>query len=124
MTVGKQTNPEWRIEMLERRVFRLTVAGGLLVMALLVISIHSGVQSVRAAGSEQILHPKGLIIYDAQGHSRILIGAPVPGVPDRLRQESPTTSVIFLDEKGHDRSQSGRRFPTAPAFIALVQRTV
>lgn len=49
-----------------------------------------------------VLRVRGIVIEDAEGRARILLGAPAPNVPDRKRMDS-TTSLILLDEKGNDR---------------------
>lgn len=54
-----------------------------------------------------VLRTRGLVIEDTQGRPRILLGAPFPKVPERTRQDSQTTSMVFLDEKGHDRLTLG-----------------
>jgi hypothetical protein len=50
---------------------------------------------------------RGLIVEDSQGRPRILIGAPFPSVKERTRQDARTTSILFLDEEGHDRLTLG-----------------
>ena len=86
---------------------------------------HQGSQ-VLAQSSPQTLRVRGLIIEDAQGRSRILLGAPFPAVKERTRQDARTTSILFLDEKGHDRltlgeelePQIGGRVPVGVRRIA------
>jgi hypothetical protein len=58
-----------------------------------------------------VLHLKGLVIEDQQGRARILLGAPFPAVHDRLRQDTTTTTLLFLDEQGHDRFSIGEIMP-------------
>lgn len=62
---------------------------------------------VWAADSPPILRARGLIIEDSLGHARILLGSPLPKAADRLRQDATTTSMVFLDEGGHDRLTLG-----------------
>src|SRR5205085_2384882 len=49
----------------------------------------------------------GLILEDAQGRPRILLGAPFPSVPGRSRKDATTHAMVFLDEDGHDRLTLG-----------------
>ncbi len=78
-----------------------------LIALVLVVWFFESERRVQASGSDQILHVKGLVIEDAQGRARVLLGAPFPTVKDRVRQDETTTSLIFLDEKGHDRLTLG-----------------
>jgi hypothetical protein len=48
-----------------------------------------------------------LVVEDAQGRARILLGAPFPEAKERTRQDARTTSILFLDENGHDRLTLG-----------------
>ena len=106
---------ERRIEELQKRIVRLTMVVLLLGAALGLIALRSFSRRVEAAETSQVLRLKGLIIEDAAGRSRILIGAPVPAVGDRLRQ-STSTSMVFLDEKGHDRFLVGEAVSPTPTF--------
>jgi hypothetical protein len=65
-------------------------------------------REVRAAEVPSVLRLKGLIIEDNQGRARVLLGAPFPVVRDRLRQDSTSTTMLFLDEEGHDRFSIGQ----------------
>lgn len=60
--------------------------------------------------SDAVLRIRGLVIEDASGHDRILIGAPVPGVNGRKRQDD-TVGVIVLGENGNDRVVLGAPLP-------------
>lgn len=62
---------------------------------------------VWAANSSSILRVRGLIIEDSLGHARILLGSPLPKTADRVRQDATTTSMVFLDQRGHDRLTLG-----------------
>jgi hypothetical protein len=64
---------------------------------------------VSAAEAPSVLHVKGLVIEDEQGRARILLGAPFPTVPERLRQDETTAALLFLDEHGHDRFSIGAK---------------
>ena len=64
-------------------------------------------RQVQAQSAPLVLRAQGLIIEDAQGRPRILLGAPFPAVKARSRQDARTASILFLDEKGHDRLTLG-----------------
>jgi hypothetical protein len=92
-----------RLRSLERRLLLLTGLCCLLAVSLvLVVELHART-AFAADASPAILHVKGLVIEDAQGRARILLGAPFPQTHDRLRQDETSTAIVFLDEKGHDR---------------------
>jgi len=103
------------IEELQKRTVHLMMVVLLLGAALAITTVRSFSRRVEAAEASPVLRVKGLIVEDAQGRSRILIGAPVPAVADRLRQ-SPSTSMVFLDEKGHDRFLVGEAVSPTPTF--------
>jgi hypothetical protein len=63
------------------------------------------VRTVKA--QETILRSRGLIIEDAQGRPRVLLGAPFPSVSARSRKDATTEAMVFLDEAGHDRLTLG-----------------
>lgn len=113
---------EDQIVFLERRirVLQLIVVVGMLGGALVAFSaFHS--QSVRADGSSQILRVRGLIVEDAQGRPRILLGAPVPRVTGRNRQDD-NTGIILIGENGADRVAIGDPTPAPQASGKVVQR--
>jgi hypothetical protein len=100
---------EQRVARLERRAYWLGLACVVQLGFVVVIwlsTIHQGTQ-VLAQSSPQTLRVRGLIIEDAGGRPRILLGAPFPSVKERTRQDARTTSILFLDEKGHDRLTLG-----------------
>lgn len=102
---------ESRVERLERRIMYLTGFCGFLILVIIATFLDGSDKRVSAAESPQILHLRGLVIDDAQGHARILLGAPFPKTPDRIRQDATTTGMLFLDRKGHDRFFIGKMFP-------------
>ena len=64
-------------------------------------------RTVHAQDTGQMLRVRGLVIEDAEGRARILMGAPFPDVKERARQDERKTSILFLDEQGHDRLTLG-----------------
>ena len=65
------------------------------------------VSSTVEAKSNGVLRVRGLVIEDAQGKERILLGSPFPASKDRLRKDTTTQAMIFIDENGHDRLTIG-----------------
>jgi hypothetical protein len=61
------------------------------------------VRTASADTTGDILRVKGLIIEDAQGRPRILLGAPFPKVHSRKRQDDGSAAMLFLNETGADR---------------------
>lgn len=116
---------EPRIRRVERK---LLILGGIciaLATTLTAVSLKKGPASVSAAESPAVLHLKGLVIEDGQGHARILLGAPFPAVPDRVRQDERATALVFLDEQGRDRFSIGEKIaPQVNGVVPLNYRMV
>lgn len=102
---------------IETRLSRLEACNTMLIMtcgalALLCLGL---VVAVAVAGSTRnepdVIHATGLVLDDGNGHPRILIGAPFPDVPGRIRHDERTTAIVFLDDKGHDRLTVGESIP-------------
>jgi len=68
-----------------------------------------------------VLRVKGLIIEDSAGRERILIGAPVPTVQGRKRQDN-TVGVVVIGENGADRLALGTPVPAPQIQGAVGQR--
>lgn len=93
---------EKRIERLEQNIRSLRTAVLLLVLAIIVgVSV-----AMLPEGKGNILRVKGLIVEDAEGNPRILIGSPFPEVKGRKR-EGRATGILVLDEEGIDRLSIG-----------------
>lgn len=94
---------------LQREVARLRV---LVIIALLAVIALAAVSLRRKPDTptkpEPILRAQGLVITDAQGHDRILIGAPVPASKDRTRKDDASDGIIFLGKNGADRFALGQ----------------
>ena len=54
-----------------------------------------------AQPASEVIHAKGIVIEDAGGRPRLLIGAPVPLIQGR--RSDVTTSIVVRDSAGHDR---------------------
>ena len=93
---------------LQREVARLRI---LVIIALLAVIALAAVSLLRKPDTpkpDPILRAQGLVITDAQGHDRILIGAPVPASKDRTRKDNVSDSIIFLGKTGADRLALGQ----------------
>lgn len=103
-----QPSLEQRIVTLEKRNRQLHLLCAIQVVILVIVCISAmQTRGVEAQGSSPILHARGLVIEDDQGRARIILGAPVPAVAVRRRQNSLTDSMVFLDERGYDRLTLG-----------------
>ena len=111
-----QIGLENRVRRLERRIVGTTAICAASVLTLLVITAGRLIPRVRAAEDAKILRVKGLVIEDPEGRARIVLGAPLPIVRERLRKEVVGTDLVFLDEEGHDRFRVGDMLPAAPGF--------
>ena len=54
-------------------------------------------------GRSDVIRTRGVVIVDAEGRDRILIGAPVPVSADRNRKNAETPGAVFLGPDGADR---------------------
>lgn len=90
---------------LSREVRRLKLALGAVVLV--------GVAAVTMAAvqSPGVLRARGLVIVDAQGRDRILLGAPVPASGNRKRQDAATASLVVVGPDGSDRVVVGQTPP-------------
>ena len=97
--------PHHRNEALEERVARLerslrrARAGGALLLLAVVASAFSN-------GRAEVLRAQALILEDARGRPRLLLGAPIPEVEGRRRKDA-ATGLVLLGEDGADRIQLG-----------------
>jgi hypothetical protein len=94
---------------LQREVGRLRV---LVIIALLAVIALAALAFLRKSDAPSkpgtILRAQGLVITDAQGRDRILIGAPVPASKDRTRKDDASDSILFLGKTGADRVALGQ----------------
>ena len=107
---------ELRLRRLELRIRYLAATCALLLLALVAAMVGTRPLQVKAAEDAKVLRVKGLIIEDDQGRARILMGAPFPSVPERLRKDATGTDLVFLDEQGYDRFRVGEELPAMPGF--------
>jgi hypothetical protein len=102
-------NLEQRVEQLERRSRRFMGVSAILGTALVTLVLSGFTAAPKE--SDRVLRAKGLVIEDAQGRPRVLLGAPFPEVSQRARTDMRSTAMIFLDEQGHDRLTVGEALP-------------
>lgn len=95
-----QTATIRRLEKSVTNLKRTTLAlGGVMVL---------GVTAAFNQASPDILRAKGIIIEDAEGRARILIGAPTPIVPERLRTDPARYEEAFGEQLGSAARDVGR----------------
>lgn len=90
---------EVRLAKLEACITKLLLACGVFAVLCLGLVVTMAVAGL-ARSEPDILHTRGVVVDDGAGHPRILIGAPFPNDPGRIRQDERTTAIVFLDEKG------------------------
>lgn len=77
---------------LRRDVRALEIYAAVLTCAVII----AGLTAFRPSASDgQILRARGLVIVDAAGHDRILIGAPIPSSPGRVRTDTARVRAIW-----------------------------
>lgn len=103
---------EQRLGALERNTSRWRLLCGLeLLMLLGLCTLFFNRHESTVQAGDGILRGRGLILSDASGKARILFGAPFPDIKDRIRQDERTSSIVFLDDQGHDRLVLGEALP-------------
>jgi hypothetical protein len=65
-----------------------------------------GVLAGFAARDDDVLRVRGIVVEDARGKPRILLGAPIPAVEERQRKDA-ASGLVLLDAAGVDRLQIG-----------------
>lgn len=120
MTISRD---EDRLKALENKTKRLSIVCWLQLAVLcgLCFALMQH-QRVEAASDSPVLRTKGLVIEDSHGRARVLLGAPLPSVSERTRQDASTTSMVFLDEQGHDRLTLGEE--PEPQIAGKVSQTM
>lgn len=88
---------------LQRQVDRLRAG---LIITLLLLAALAVTLFLHRPGN--IIRTQGIVIADAQGNDRMLIGAPVPASTDRTRKDDASDGIIFLGKTGADRLALGQ----------------
>jgi hypothetical protein len=109
MQSGQMTSARARIQHLERRLHFFEGGFSLALVCLLAVTFLG--MRARTEQRADIMRVRGLIVEDAQGRARILLGAPVPQLPDRKRQDA-ASGMIVLGENGADRVSVGAPTPS------------
>ncbi len=91
------TDRSERLEALERRVRRLTLASGIACLSVIVI----GGAAWTAQSQRDVLRARALIITDRRGTERIVMGAPIP--EPEGRRIAPATGLVINDSTGAER---------------------
>jgi hypothetical protein len=102
MEQGADSELQMRIKRVEQRLrlFQVVTALGAIVLsAAIFLALRPNLRNYRP---RDVLRVRGLIIEDDRGRERVLIGAPVPNVAGRKRQDD-TVGLIVLGENGADR---------------------
>lgn len=81
----------------------LTAIAGL---AMMVLGNPASVAAQSAAGSDGVLHVRGLVVDDPAGHERIRLGAPLPdplhhGI--RQKRRGAVSGLLITDSNGNER---------------------
>jgi hypothetical protein len=87
-----------RVDHLERhvRVHRI------LTLSALVVAAFATTAWTTQAQDSKVLRGRSLIIEDAQGRDRIVLGAPIPD-PREGKRISPSVGMVINDENGYER---------------------
>ncbi len=95
-----------RKENLKQRI----ICGGSLAATLLVaLFVCSRPSSVSASTTDEdgIMHVRGLVVVDAAGHERVLLGAPLPDPlirNVRVKRQGVLSGILLTDATGTERS--------------------
>jgi len=130
-------DPSERITSLEHQIRNLKVIA---VLAFVLFAVAVGLLlnfKVEAQSGDRILRVRGIVVEDAAGRERILIGAPIPAAQNRVRTDLArvrsewagrypnadryinyykdyqhgANGILILDEKGFDRIALGDPAP-------------
>jgi hypothetical protein len=93
-----------RLLRLEREIKLLRIA--LLAGVFAVIALSAIENTSAQTAPPSVLRVRGLIVEDAQGRPRIMIGAPVPTAAGRVRNDS-AFGLLYLNENGLDQVALG-----------------
>jgi hypothetical protein len=100
-TTGTQTEQLERLERFVRTTKALALLGLVSLMGLFVVEKYVSAST----SNEKILRVRGIVIEDATGHPRLLLGSPISN-QGRKRQDE-LTGLVLLGEDGTDRLTIG-----------------
>lgn len=105
---------EWNT--LQRQIIHLRL--GLIVLAIALVAVAltawmarprvAGVHDSANPGASGVMRTHGVIVVDAQGHDRILIGVPGTVSSARSRKDDDGNDMVFLGADGADRLVVGQ----------------
>src|SRR5215831_163801 len=100
-------DPSDRIATLEAQVRNLKLIGVVSAVVLLaaIYPLFIGFKA-EAQSSDRILRVRGIVIDDAAGHERILIGAPIPTAQNRVRTDEARVRQLWAP-----------RYPSADRYM-------
>jgi hypothetical protein len=88
---------------LETRVRRMQ----LLWCATMLASLSAlGWACLGSRSSPEVIRVRGIVVEDVQGKPRLLLGAPIPEVAERVRKDA-ASGLVVLDAAGVERLQIG-----------------
>jgi hypothetical protein len=97
-----------------------TLLGAALLIALIALLVAMyGLR--RESRTAQFLRARGIVLVDEQNRPRILLGTPIPSVPERKRKDGDG-GIIVIGSDGTDRLQLG--FNPGPQCGGQVQRRI
>jgi len=88
-----------RVELLEGKARRSRLVSLVLGAVLATVSLGGWIAGPR---TQEVIRVRALIIEDAQGRDRVVLGAPVPSALGTTRI-SPSTGMVINDTAGHER---------------------
>ncbi|AWH29484.1 MULTISPECIES: hypothetical protein [Stenotrophomonas] len=72
---------------------------------------------------ERVIHARGLVVHDAKGQARVIVGAPVPDPTSKGRSQGPRAAalsgVILLGPDGSERGGYGTSDRGGEALLTL-----
>ncbi len=111
---------ESQVSRLEKRLRRLQVLTFLSIAVLVTVLSFLANNYFASRKSLGVLRVKGLIVEDAAGRERILMGAPIPG---QRKRRDDTVGLIVLGESGADRIAIGAPMPDPQINGMIGKRT-
>lgn len=100
-----------RLRRLESQVRFLRLFCAAQITLLVMVAAGFLMHPAEAKIDANIIHARGLVIEDAQGRPRMLLGAPFPAAAGRKRQDAGSAALLFLNESGADRLLIGGDIP-------------
>jgi hypothetical protein len=105
-----------------QRWLLLVAAAGIAGMAMTMLGRPHAVEAQSAPDKDGILHVRGLVVEDQNGHERLRLGAPLPdpmihGV--RRKRSGVVSGLIISDANGNERGGYVTADASGEAFLGL-----